>query len=119
MKLAFFFWKTSKCIKISPKIGNDLPANVKGRLASQVTVTRAKKNAETRTPLALSRQNMGRSAPKMGKQAMLTIKPKAKWDKLIFLGMLPMALSRGDGWASKNVTWTTTITAFSGNQLEG
>jgi hypothetical protein len=28
---------------------------------------------------------MGRSAPKMGKQAMPVIKPKAKWDKLIFL----------------------------------
>ena len=48
-------------------------------------MTLAKKNAETLTPLALSLQNMGRSAPKMGKQAMPVIKPKAKWDKLIFL----------------------------------
>ena len=68
------FWRYQTPLDLDKKI-----------IGCQATVTLAKKNAETLTPLALSLQNMGRSAPKMGKQAMPVIKPKAEWDKLIFL----------------------------------
>mmetsp|Transcript_13247 Transcript_13247/g.31379 ORF Transcript_13247/g.31379 Transcript_13247/m.31379 type:complete len:223 (-) Transcript_13247:1141-1809(-) len=47
---------------------------------------RARKKAITLIPLALSRQKVGRSAPKICKQAMPTISPTAKCERLIFKG---------------------------------